>query len=486
MAVSALAVGEVRTTGSDLSGGFFVVGSGGTDYSQSDTPHANGTNLTVDATTNTNVAPDAYAVVAGDVGNYVNISSGAGFTPGGYQITGTNAGKWVLDRSPGTVNTSGGTWALGGALATPGKALSFATGSNLIWVKSGTYTVSSGGQVYSYSGSSGTNIAPTRLMGYAATRGDIFLRADGVYVNNASRPVFQQSTTNGMTTLATATNFFNVENIIFDGGNLTNSSGSSLSGVDCIVHNCLYRNHKFNTCQVGLSGLIFRCEYTGNSGGSGVYCLGASSGCIVLFNNFHGNSSQGCTYGTSVTFVGNKFVGFSGANVRAINCTNFIDSAILFNTFDSGAAQGLFVSTSGMFSGAVLGNVITGFATGFQGAASGVNAVPSEPFWDGNGYFGNTNNRVNMDNNVGNQRSTGPYTNQFDQVATATPYVNSAGGNYNLNANANAGLLMRSLQNLFQLPGDTTNISYFDLGAFHHQDTGSGATVRKCLVASAP
>lgn len=142
MAISANSVFEVRTGGNDASGGGFVTGAAGTDYSQQDAAQDSGTNLTVHASTNTDVLPDDHTAAAADVGNIIQITAGAGFTPGFYEIKSIQTTYWRLDRSPAAAGTSGGAWALGGALATPGKAGGAASvAGNMIYLASGTYTL---------------------------------------------------------------------------------------------------------------------------------------------------------------------------------------------------------------------------------------------------------------------------------------------------------------------------------------------------------
>jgi fibronectin type 3 domain-containing protein len=74
-----------------------------------------GTNLIVDATDNTLVAPDGYTPKAVNVdgGSYTfSVTGGAGWKAGTYRILAIVNGKWRLDRSPAAVGTTGGQWEL--------------------------------------------------------------------------------------------------------------------------------------------------------------------------------------------------------------------------------------------------------------------------------------------------------------------------------------------------------------------------------------
>ena len=73
--------------------------------------NVHGTNLTVDGITDTDVAPDGYTPVAGDVGKYLAITGGTGWTTGIYQIASLTLGsKWRLNAVPAAAGTNGGTW----------------------------------------------------------------------------------------------------------------------------------------------------------------------------------------------------------------------------------------------------------------------------------------------------------------------------------------------------------------------------------------
>src|SRR6476661_4844198 len=125
MSLSAATVWEVRPAGSgasDNNGGGFVAGASGTDFSQQDAAAYSGTNLAIDAATNTKVTSATHNFVAADVGNLLQITAGAGFTTGFYQIVSVASNAATLDRSAGTLGSTGGTFAVGGALASPGKA----------------------------------------------------------------------------------------------------------------------------------------------------------------------------------------------------------------------------------------------------------------------------------------------------------------------------------------------------------------------------
>ena len=188
MSLPSTTVWEVRTTGSDSNGGGFNAARSGTDYSQQNAAQFSGTDLAIDGTTTTKVTSSSHSFVAADCGNIIHVTAGTGFTVGFYEVVSVSSGAATLDRAVGTAGSTGGTWALGGALATPWSiwANSVCNDEAKIWVKSGTYTLSAN-----------VTIVPRYLWvsGYDSIRGDggsatlqmadsatyIMYRGDGTY-----------------------------------------------------------------------------------------------------------------------------------------------------------------------------------------------------------------------------------------------------------------------------------------------------------------
>ena len=224
MALSAYGIWEVRTTGSDLNGGGFKYGATGTDYSQQNSPQYSGTDLESDATDNTKVkSTTAGSPIAADVGNYLRISGGSGFTQGWYEIISQDGTWWTLDSSVGGTSLSGGTFRVGGALASPGVAWNVAhnygTGNyrGFIWIAEGTYgitstsisgrTPASGCYIYgSRCSAQGYNISLGR--GVVPTTKPV-LQAQGSHSNYLAYPAYSTSASynsGGMAYLAFDTN----------------------------------------------------------------------------------------------------------------------------------------------------------------------------------------------------------------------------------------------------------------------------------------
>ncbi len=117
--------GTSLTIGADTNGGGFVSGGTGTDYSKQAAAQFSGTNLaSLTGTTNPcTISSVTHNFASTDVDNIIQITAGTSWTTGFYRIVSAAANIATLDRACGSAATlTGGTWALGGALATLSKA----------------------------------------------------------------------------------------------------------------------------------------------------------------------------------------------------------------------------------------------------------------------------------------------------------------------------------------------------------------------------
>ena len=118
---------------SNLNGGAFLPGSGGTDYSKGASKTLIiYTDLVI--VTGNRLSSAGRPFVSGDVGNVINIISGTGFTAGRYYIQSVSGGQATLDASPGTTGSTGGNARLGGCFADPTYATSvFPAGNRFLY-----------------------------------------------------------------------------------------------------------------------------------------------------------------------------------------------------------------------------------------------------------------------------------------------------------------------------------------------------------------
>jgi hypothetical protein len=452
----AATVWEVRSSGSDtLCSGGFVNGASGTDYSQQAAAQYNAADLAVDATLNTKVTSASHNFVAADVGNILRITAGAGWTTGFYQIVSVAANAATLDRSPAATSTTGGTYYVGGAFASPGQAGAAHVGGNYLYVKSGTYTITSasnnvaGGCV---SLTAGVTANQTRLIGYGSSRGD-----------NGAKPLLQASGIATFTMITTAAGC-RVDNLSLDGALLTSSRGINISTSGGEAYRCKIANCT-NSAIVGNSScLCVLCEATGCST-QPVYSGGAFFACTA-----HDN-----------TVTAFSISGFSQCAIACIAANNTGAGSIGFNGMNNG-----FVIDCVAY-----GNGSHGFsftATVNSNTAANCLAVNNGGFGFNSATYdcGFLYNCAGFNNTSGNVASGIPAANQIGFITlTGDPFANAAGNDFSLNSTAGAGAACRAAgipgsTATLQLPGLST-LSYPDVGAAQHADPVSGGVNRSLL-----
>lgn len=463
-ALSAATVWECRASGaSDNNGGGFVAGSGGTDRSQQNSAQVVIDNATITTSITTSVITftgSTYTVLAGDVGNIVQMLTGTNVTAGFYQITSVSAGlngTWTMDRNVVTSGTTtNATGDMGGALLTLGKLSGAMVGSNKAYC-TGAFT-STATITFAQSVATPNGTTPyTRLIGYNSARGDLGMATLAL------------STNTGLTGIAITGASFSLENVAVDCGSLGTSTAISASAAaaQARIQNCKAAN--FTTGGIVTSTasyqLIEDCEATGGtSAATAALAIGAGTGTVIR-NFIHDNACPGIAATTLTgTFRHNIIANNSGASSDGIQCTHGQD--IEFNTIHNNGRDGIHNTGSNNFGSTWRNNILSnngGF--GINGATA---AVPAQSEFDGNAYFSNTSgSRNNMDLTTG-IFGVNPYTNVRDVILTGSPYVGpttGASANFALNDNSGAGRSCRRAGIPSAWPGNTGTTAYPDMGA---------------------
>lgn len=450
MALAAACTWEVRTTGSETSGGGFVTGASGTDWSQQDAAQVtfNGTTIAATCAQNgTTLTVSGYTTAVTDIGNILQITGGTNFIAGFYQITGQGTGTWTLDRTPATAGAgSAMTGAMGGALASPGKALGAAVLGNTIWVKSGTYSITSASTNVAagcLSFGAGATATIVKIFGYGSTRGD-----------GGTKPLLQASGISTFTLITLASDGAWVDNISLDGASLTSSRGISATGNSlvsrCKIANCT--NNGYTSSAVTSSTEL--CEVTGCSTTTAV-----SGGChqdLIVHDNTIGGcnaSTSGATYIRCQSFnnTGASSDGFvTGTASSYTDCLAYGNGRHAFNVT---AGNVLFRLTNCLAVGQTAGG-----ANGFNASAT----CDSIIMLNCAGYNNTTNVSANILNNTG------------FVTLTADPFVNAAGSppDFSLNNNAGGGAALRAAG--LPTPSGAWAVPYLaassneDIGALQH------------------
>jgi hypothetical protein len=423
--------------GADTNGGGFVAGASGTDFSQQNSAQYNASDLVVDASLNTKVTSASHNFVAADVGNLINVSAGSGWTLGFYEIVSVAANAATLDRSPAATSTTGGTFAVGGALSTISKAFAASSLSNTIWVKaSGSYTVTATLTL------TGSHPTPFQFRGYTSTRGD-----------------------GGKVTWTTATNSTplltgggsNPTNFIFQNFNFTNTAGTRdvaiHGGVSSQSFLVLFRNCTVDGCKSASTGyangvsfnlplLSFdSCEIK-NCTSHGVACSPGTSFVACLI---HDNTTDGI----HVTAIGSGLDG-TLAHIqleRTVVYNNGGKGINFAEPFPLGNQSVVLILSNS----AVLNSTSDGvFITAQSGNAIYAHLLLLNTIIDSNGGFGVNNAAITLgtfrdyntawrNNTSGDVNGTGVVKGPNDITLTADPFTNRSALDFSLNSTAGGG-----------------------------------------------
>jgi hypothetical protein len=315
MAIAAATVWEVRTTGDDTNGGGYS--SGGTDYSQQDAPQLSLTDVVANGTTTLTSATGGFT--AAMIGNLICLEGGTGaLARTRRQITGfTNTNTITVDATVASGNTITGK--VGGALASPGEAGRNLATQNDVYIKAGTYSISSNSQNVS-----GGKLAPplgdatnyTRIIGYETTRGD--------HLTGGARPLLDLAVagTNAVIDLQGRCIVTHIEVDLNATANAVAIRASSRNQAYCI--DCKVTAGGSGVAGISLDGsanFVFGCEASGCAGAAGINIGGnrtTALGCYSHDNASDGFevSSSGCSFEYCIS-DGNTACGFldvSGAN----------------------------------------------------------------------------------------------------------------------------------------------------------------------------
>ncbi len=256
------------------------------DYTQSGTAKSSGQDLIISAT-NTVVFSPSYVFRNSDIGNSIRIYSPSGWTNGLYYITGIAGTMANLSSSPGTANTTGGHWTLGGATNHPNYVIQGVQDGG-IWIKAGTYT-----------SSTGYNLAARSFVwGYNTYRGDAPKGDD--------RPLITSSAPNTTLISGSGANIMNSFAFLrVAGTGLTNVNGFSNGNSRNQMMFC-----KATDCVIGFSlsnaGLYLEAVNCGTGINGGASYGSVAINCTTGFNyglaaNCSFNIAIGCTTGFSTS-----------------------------------------------------------------------------------------------------------------------------------------------------------------------------------------
>jgi hypothetical protein len=429
MALSASIHWDVRTTGSDTNGGGFKNGATGTDYSQQDAAEVTYTDLVIGGT-NTQLTSAAFPFTSAHVGNVINITSGTGFTTGRYEVVSVASSIATMDRAVGTASSTGGAGKLGGAFASlaplfVSTAGNFYTSLNSIWVKTGTYTVTSTLQINSTQG--------FYIYGYGSTHGD-----------NGTRPLITTATNStALFLMSGGSTFFFWHNLNFSNTASTRADCFSRSGGGSypflFIESCTFDGFAVAINGHNAGGTVFSDIFT-----SKVEIKNCTSSAIINLFSIHlmaGTYIHNCGADAVVLEGGGQWWSFD----RVIIANNTGKGLKLQGDSSNGGVNTITNCT-------IYGNTGDGIFWNFNFSSIGPwNFVLMNSIIYGNGGWGLnaqsntfTQNFVNKNNalggNTSGNRSSGIPAAWNDVTLTANPFTNPSSGDFTLNSTAGGGL----------------------------------------------
>ncbi len=467
MALSASLVWEVRSSGLDANGGAFRAGSTGVDYSQQDAAQVVYSDLVIDSLDPSRVSSGTSPFAAAHLGNVLNVAGGVGFTTGRYEVVAVTGGVATLDRACGGSGATGGSGRLGGSLATLGALAAGMVASNKAFVRGGAYT---GAATATFTGATSAPIAGgyyAQVIGYGTTRGD------------GGRPVLTISGSS-ITGLSFASQGWMLANFEVNGNGQSGSVGVHYNaGGPFAIYNVKVSNTASNGIRLNSSTHITaqRCEVTGC--GSGAAAAVRVDSANVTLENFyvHDNACPGIFLTTHAIVLDSVIANNTGASSDGIYIGTTAWQILRNNTIHGNGRDGIRRdTTAGAQIGTIKNNLITSNG-GFGIRYTTSSAVPAQPYFDGNAFWGNAAGaRGNMDSTSGID-GFGVYTNVDDLTLTGNPYTNSAGGDFSLNQTAGAGAACRGAG----VPDDWSGLtptSSPDFGAIQATATAVGGLIR--------
>lgn len=324
----------------------------------------------------------------------------------------------------------------GAAFASLGKATGTATTSgDIIYVKSGTYTLTS--STNNVSGGRSTLTQGVKVEGYQTTPGD-----------QAARPVINAGAITGITMISMPASFnarpCALVNIELDGNSGTSNKGVVQSSTYVAnIFNCIARNCPGDGFTGVVTASIDRCAAINCGNGFNTFlnaCRCVAQGCSG--KGFLSVSAPTDCRASGNTGIGFDFASFTGG-ISVKNCTSHGNGSHGFSySYDIGILINCIATSNGGwgFAGSAANNGLTliNFATRSNTSGAVQNAV------------------VNVINSI---------------TLSADPYTAVGSNDFSLNNTAGGGALVRSLQR--SAPGDS--VSYADGGAYQHQDSGGAS-----------
>lgn len=444
---------DVQTTGLDTNGGAFdgSVGSPGTDESM-----GSGTAISITlATGTTGVGSPVFSSTTHGPGNFIHIASGSGCTTGWFEVVSQAVGTATFDHTMGSsTNVCVGT--IGGSLLTVGQANTNHIASNPIYIKKGTYTITS-------TITSGIN--PDFFLGYNSTHGDLNGVAWATWSANA--PLITTATNSTAIFAFTGNTTHTVKTLLMSNTAGTRADGVSVAGAQLALTMsqvsmdgfaiALDANNRFDPLiltNVEIKNWTTSALLENNTGGTPVIYIAdswfhtAASGTGIAVNIL----SVAATFITRTIISGSLGSGI----VYPSGSLNYLTSSTIANN----ASDNIFIANG---SNLVLENTVSyGSAGGWGINSSG--SGPATYIANANAWGGNSSGNANT--------STGLSTGLNPVILSANPFTSSS--NFLPNSTAGGGTALKGAGFPGVFPGGSST-GVLDIGAVQSGAGGGGS-----------
>lgn len=389
------------------------------------------------------------------VGNCLVVTGGTNFNVGRYVIVSVNAATHAATVvGPTNISTgigATGTGGLGGAFASPAKACSILLAAMRMFVKIGTYPVTTASTNVA-AGCMSITVNTVTREGYNTYRGDCTLNAA------LTRPTIIASGISAFTLLnATGTNGY-TRNFIFDGAGLTSSRGLVIAGDNVwnvLSQNCT--NSAFFTTG-GNAANLSNCRATGCS----TQPAGSFSSSAVIDSCFFDTNTVTAINLTSSAYISDTVI----ANNTGATSDGILTASIMFMknvTIYGSGRDGVRFNSSPQWAMNV-------YIEGCVGV--GFNATSSAPIVDLSScaaYNNGTNVSIATATNAKTSSTPGVV------ILPSSGLTNPAAGDYSPNNTVGAGALLRNTGFPGVFPLSTTT-GYEDIGAVMHLGSAGGGS----------
>ncbi len=465
---------EVRPSGSDGNGGGFILGATGTDRSQSNSAFCSATDLVL--VTNATATSVTCPFSAASVGNIINVTAGTNFTVQRCAVMSVATVTATLiceGANAGTSGATGGSFALGGGLATFAKAIALLTTTsfNKVWVLTGTYTITTGLAF-------GNNIVGAEVEGYNSSHGDVganFNWTGLLTTSTNSIDMFALGPSSDSPTLV-------VRNI-----SASNTAGTRGKG---FLSDASRSTNKLTLDRCVLDGFSYGVDSNADAIGT------AFTNLFVLKTTIKNSTIGGIRTWSNLFMVGSTLANNTGNGVTQTGCcVGASGFTILNSVIQTSGTDGVHMGNGqagGLAPGGLIrGNVFYNNAVDGLNVGSNEQVVAIDNIFDSNGQSsgagygfdcanGGGTSTVTAFNNAYRNNKSGAINQPTNEVCTgandvtlsASPFT-TPGTDFSLNSTAGGGAALKGVGYLGTIPSGGTGAS--DIGPLQSGASASGA-----------